>query len=242
MAKIDLTLLKEVPQLTIKTKLRIEPLAPLSMVSEMPGSFYKTLKQPSQKMVCGLIENVLGWHIDWKDRKLILEDLKKIRKKQKTELSDYANGSSYIPLLMDYMKVEGDIEVELSDVCFFDDLWSRCYRRADTHKHINGCRYMDVSIINPMHEKFNVIDNNETLKSSEKSSKKDAWFKENIGSFPMYYSTPTIREYIDLKGIFVIPLLMDEKLYNMLNMEIENNNIGYLGDSEGWINLKLTRI
>jgi CRISPR-associated protein Cas5 len=242
MAKIDLTLLKEIPQLTIQAELRIEPLAPLSMVSEMPGSFYKTLKQPSQKMVCGLIENVLGWQFDWKDRKLILDDLKKMRKKQKKELPNYVSGSTYIPLLMDYMKIEGSTEIELSEICFFDDYWSRCYRRSDSHKHINGCRYMDASIINPMHERFNIIDNNELFKVNEKTSEKDAWFKKNISSFPMYYSIPTIREYIDFKGFYIIHILMDEKLYNMLNIEIENSNIGYLGNSEGWINLELTKI
>ena len=65
-SKIDLAVLQKIPHKIVKTKLVVEPLAPLSMVSEMPGSFYKTLNVPSKKMICGLIENVLGWHIDWK--------------------------------------------------------------------------------------------------------------------------------------------------------------------------------
>jgi CRISPR-associated protein Cas5 len=37
-------------------------------------------------MLCGLIENVLGWHIDLADRKKLYKDLKQLRKKAKVHL------------------------------------------------------------------------------------------------------------------------------------------------------------
>ena len=49
------------PELDKRVVLAVRPLAPLSMVDELPGSFYKTLKHPSKKMICGLFENMLGW-------------------------------------------------------------------------------------------------------------------------------------------------------------------------------------
>ena len=61
---LDLSVLSELPKLTEKVTLGIQPLAPLSMVSEMPGSYYKSMRFPNQKMICGLFENILGWHID----------------------------------------------------------------------------------------------------------------------------------------------------------------------------------
>ena len=63
-SNIDLSILKKLPELKTQAVLSIRPLAPLSMVSELPGSFYKTLKYPSKKMLCGLFENMLGWHFD----------------------------------------------------------------------------------------------------------------------------------------------------------------------------------
>lgn len=85
-SNIDLSILKKLPELQTQAVLAIRPLAPLSMVSELPGSFYKTLKYPSKKMLCGLFENMLGWHFDNKLRLEIFKDMVKIRKKQKIDL------------------------------------------------------------------------------------------------------------------------------------------------------------
>ena len=48
-ANIDLSILKKLPEQNVQAVLEIIPLAPLSMVSELPGSFYKTMKYPSKK-------------------------------------------------------------------------------------------------------------------------------------------------------------------------------------------------
>lgn len=238
MSIIDLSILKETPRLTVSAELRIEPLAPLSMIEELPGSFYKTLKKPSQKMICGIIENVLGWHVDWKDRKILQEEIKKLRRKKRNEYVSRVSGSTYIPLLMDFFEITDEIQIDFSEICFFDDLWSRSYRRADAVVHPNGTENIDYRFI-PLKWK---------LKRDEKDSQKvdaksmESFFKKNIGNFPMYYTTPTSREYIDLKGTYRVPLLMDEKLYVMLRDGIEINNIGYLGNSEGWINLKIVAL
>ena len=57
-SNIDLSILKKLPELQTQAVLTIRPLAPLSMVSELPGSFYKTMKFPSKKMLCGLFDRV----------------------------------------------------------------------------------------------------------------------------------------------------------------------------------------
>ena len=74
MNNIDISILKEKPLLDMKVQLIIEPLAPLSMVAELPGSYYKSLMHPSKKMICGLFENILGWHFDINTRMAILKD------------------------------------------------------------------------------------------------------------------------------------------------------------------------
>ncbi|MFW5760508.1 MAG: type I-PGING CRISPR-associated protein Cas5p, partial [Cyclobacteriaceae bacterium] len=142
---IDLKILENPPVLDTKAKLIIEPLAPLSMVSDLPGSFYKSLQSPSKKMLCGLFENLLGWHIDIADRKLIYNDLIKVRqngikskdekKKIKQRIDGFQQGSTYMPLLMEYFEVE---LVTIPPMMHYNDLWSKAYRRSDADVHPKG--------------------------------------------------------------------------------------------------------
>ena len=160
-----------------------------------------------------------------------------MRKKQKVTHSSNTKGSTYIPLLMEYFDVIDQPTIDFSEVCFFNDLWKRCYRRADAVVHPNGTENMD----------YRYISNKWKLKRDEKNRDKidnhalEVFFKENIDFFPMYYATPTVREYIHLHGRYIIPMLMDERLFVMLYDILDTNNIGYLGNNEGWVNLKLSK-
>lgn len=240
MRDINIEFLKNVPTLNAQAIVCIRPLAPLSMVSDMPGSYYKTLQKPDKKMLCGLFENILGWHIDLADRKLLYRDLKEMRQKEKYTFIDKYKGSTYLPLLMDYFEIDGEIQIDkLKSACFYDDMWSRCFRRSDTHKHIGGCRNVDYSIIA---EKYRAFDEIENSKSKNKDKDKDDWFKKHIGQFPFYYSTPTTREFIFLDGVFKVNLCMDKNLLAMLSDNVSQNNIGYLGNSEGWVDIKIEKL
>jgi CRISPR-associated protein Cas5 len=144
---------------------------------------------------------------------------------------------------MDYFDLADDIKIDdFREINYFDDLWSRSYRRADSSKHINGCRYMDATMVDKWNRIKDLVEKDEKRKSKDKNSLLDKLFNRYIGKFPQYYSTPTVREYVDFNGVYLVPLKMDKSLYDMLSYEISNNNIGYLGNSEGWVNLKLTRL
>ncbi len=231
--EIDLSILKRLPQLDVKAQLTIRPLAPLSMVSEMPGSFYKTLFYPSKKMICGLIENMLGWHFDRKMRNDIFNDWKKVMKKQGKviNIKDYQQGSTYIPLLMDYFELsEKSSLIDFKGVCNYIDLWNKCYRRVDSSMHLNGCKNLDDSL---------VVEKQIVFTKFEKDDK-DKWFKEHIGQVPCFYTTPTNREYIDINALYSIPITIDSVLSKML--EHACNGICYLGNSEGWVHVSLKTI
>lgn len=236
---IDLSLLKHIPLLTTEATLEIRPLAPLSMVSEMPGSYYKSLRYPDKKMVCGLFENLLGWHIDLAVRKVILQEYKKIRKKQKFETENCAFGSTYLPLLMDYFTIEGIPEVNFKSLFFYKDLWSKGYRRSDAWlTHVKGCRNIGFDIV----AEKNLLLNNVEKKTSNKSATNDnlqKWFDANSGSIPCFYTSPTHREFIAIDGVYTVSLKLDARLFNMLSQNINKNNLGYLGTSEGWVDIKL---
>ena len=63
MEKLDISLLFKNPIKDKEVILTIEPLAPLSMVNTIPGSYYKTQKAPTKFNISGVFENVLGWHL-----------------------------------------------------------------------------------------------------------------------------------------------------------------------------------
>ena len=242
-SNIDLSILKKLPELKTQAVLSIRPLAPLSMVSELPGSFYKTMKYPSKKMLCGLFENMLGWHFDNKLRLEIFKDMVKVRKKQKIDLKkeQLIHGSTYLPLLMDYFDILGNISlIEFKSMFNYSDLWNRGYRRPESNIHLNGCRNIDVSLVA---ERYNLFTKwNDLTSKKESKAKKDEWVKNNIGKVPYFYTSPTPREYICLDAVMEIPLMLDANFAELLLAEAKISNICYLGNSEGWVNIKIKEV
>lgn len=237
MGNIDISILKEIPNLSERYELIIEPLAPLSMVEEFPGSFYKTLKIPSKKMICGLFENILGWHINWQDRSLIIKDLKSIRKKQKINFNEMQSGSTYMPLLMEYFNVECKRIDKFEEVIFYKDLWNRLHSRTDSDKHARGTENIDYNII-PL--KRQLKRDSKDYRIIDKENFKQ-FFKKYVLQYPLFYSTPTYREYLYINGVYHFILNIDKCLASLLTEKLQKVNIGYLGNSEGWINIKLEK-
>ena len=241
-ANLDLSVLSELPKLTEKVTLGIQPLAPLSMVSEMPGSYYKSMRFPNQKMICGLFENILGWHIDLPLRISIFKAYKSIRETQGLETVNYVSGSTYLPLLMDYFSIVGKPGIKLQRYCIYKDLWSRNYRRENAFVHLDGSRNLDINIItekNNLYEDLLYKIKNKELDKLGVNSKKEAWIKKHMGGIPFFYTTPTSREFIVMEGSFEFSLLIDNRLLRLLHDHLSCNNIGYLGTSEGWVNITL---
>lgn len=245
MQNLDLSILEKIPEPNLKVILEIEPLAPLSMVSDLPGSYYKSLKSPDKKMLCGLFENILGWHIDLADRKAIVKELTALRKKQakknsQLEFVDRTKGSTYTPLLMDYFNI--DLPVIPQQLSHYDDLWSRAFRRTDSYRHTFGTRYINSSFIERWNKIKERVDGDKKRSSTEKEGLKDRLFRRYMENFPMFYSTPTKREFINFGGNFQLKLSIDSHLFKQLKVHLQTNNIGYLGSSEGWINITIKEI
>ena len=121
----------------------------------------------------------------------------------------------------------------------YSDLWNRCYRRSDSNKHLNGCRNIDVSLVA---ERYSLFTNWKDLQSKESESKKDEWFKNNIGKIPCFYTSPTPREYLCLDAVIEVPLMLDVDFAEFLFTEAKISNICYLGNSEGWVNVKIEEV
>jgi CRISPR-associated protein Cas5 len=259
---INLKILFEKTDKTVNTMLTIEPLAPLSMVSTMPGSFYKTLAEPSKHQLCGAFENALGWHFDenFKNRLLgrsgrketvrsqIKKQVEAFWKKNKIEEADWESSDvGYEPLL--YHLFDIGLKVK-PPMIFYKDMWKQMRKRGDWG-HASGSPNLDVSLIA---EKLHLLTTLEKLEADAKKEDKkkvkedntktlDGFFKENKGSFPQYYTTVGNREYIAItEGVFRFQLKMTQGLFDALELAFRENNVAYLGTSESWVNFKIQKL
>lgn len=240
MKNIDISILKEEPSLDMKAQLIIEPLAPLSMVSDLPGSYYKSRKAPSKKMICGLIENVLGWHFSAKTRISIINQIEQHRGK----INDHESGSTYKPLLMDYLELEDNPIIKFDSMCIYDDLWARSHSRRDSpREHFKRCRYFDAQISSAWDHELDII-NNQDIEEERKKKERNIVHKKFINHFPFYYPVlPTKREYIAMKnGSFFYNVVFDNKLYVKFKEQLLKHNIAYIGNNEGWVNIILEEL
>jgi len=145
---LDLSFYCEPPELTCQIEISIQALSPLSMVDQQPGYYFRSALQPTTNMILGMIENLLGMHLDLSDRKAIIKNLTKKIKKNKKEYSGYAthpwmngkpeNGrNGYISLLQFHTEI---IPITIPDIkVSYDDLWSMQLRDSGIN-FIGGSR------------------------------------------------------------------------------------------------------
>lgn len=234
--QIDLTPIFKKVELSHKAILVIEPLAPVSMVSEIPGSHYKTNLLPSKHQLCGLFENLLGWHIGLKHRKELLKKLKETYKKAyKIDIDIPKSNSSYEPLVYHLFDIDKDgVTVQPTRV-HFDDLWKKAFRRPDASVHPKGTPNIDYSLIKVKRKLLRKIDKPDQVDDKELEN----LFKANLGKFPFYYSTLASREYILANGSWQIMLLMDNDFLLLLKNSLEQNSLAYMGTSDSWVDIKI---
>src|SRR5690554_1443268 len=240
MKRQNLEILKFKPELNKKVKLVIEPLGPLSMVSDLPGTYYKVQEIPDKYKISGLFENILGWHFSKKDRESVLKLMKAVYKKQFKDNSFEIkkSNSSYQPLLSDFFEIGMTYKSESIN---YNDLWKRSFSRMDADVHPKGTSNLDYQTLREkgwiknenkkqeeIKEKIKVLDSKndkeeiQELKEGIKKTPLLQFFEKNKKSYPMYYTSPTLREYTDYLGQNIqIVLKIDENLLSLLNQAIE---------------------
>ena len=228
----DLSIIFQKPDNDKQAMLTIEPLAPLSIVSTLPGSYYKSLNKPTKANLCGMFENVMGWHIGKKDRSKILKKMKQGYKKS-FKITDFEIETSAVG----YTSLLGHLfEIELSlipaIIARYDDVWKQQLYR-DGYAHPNGTPNLSYQLI-PLKRQLDKKENGTVTNDAITK-----FHKENKGDFPMYYTSPRKREYIVLEGNYQFKLSINSQLFDVLSTKIEENNIAYLGTNEGWVNLKI---
>lgn len=230
---IDLSILSKKPDKDKQVILTIEPLAPLSIVSTLPGSYYKSLDKPTKANLCGMFENVMGWHIGKKDRSKIFNEMKKVYKKSYkiTDFEVETSAVGYTSLLGHLFEVQKPYLQPAISVRY-EDIWKQQLYR-DGYAHPNGTPNLSYQLI-PLKRQLDKKENG-TVTNNEITK----FHKKHKGGFPMYYTSPRKREYIVLEGNYMFKLSMNSQLFEILSTKIAENNIAYLGSNEGWINLKI---
>lgn len=225
---IDISLLFEEPRLDRAVCLIAQPLAPLSMVSVLPGSYYKTERVPTKAMLCGLFENLLGWHFSEDDRKEIFEEMKSHHKEEFNQTLEKEEAESGYQMLLGYY-FETTPQVLIPVLRHYEDLWTQHLIGADM-RHSQGAIRYDWRIEKELQE------------ARENDRSHTAFFKQNREKFPRYYRGVPKREFVIAEGSYRIKLNMDSRLFLLLQNAVQENNIGYLGTSEGWVDISFEEV
>jgi len=228
----------------IKVRLQIEILTPISMVSELPGNYYRSNRVPNKYQLCGLFENLLGLHLGALTRKEIFKDIQKDWKKRlKIELPNEYSNSGYQPLVHPLFDLD-DFHVSPS-LSSFDDLWKKAMRRIDDKTHPSGTPNLDYRLLP---EKRRLAVEKGGVGAQIENDDLTTLFKANLDKFPHYYTTLATREYLipvnlkqdELSRSFLLQITCTNPFAEAISSTIELSSSAYLGHSESWVELKLS--
>lgn len=233
--RIDLSILFKKPEKDKTALLNIEPLAPLSIVSVLPGSYYKSQDKPTKYNLCGIFENALGWHFEINERKLIFKKMTQIYKKvHKVENFEVVTSPvGYTSLIGHLFEIEFPLVPVITSR--YDDLWTQQLKHDDS-RHVKGTPNLSWDLIKQKKK----LHTDEKGKISDKDYKE--FLKENLSDFPMYYTSPKPREFIVVEGAYQYKLSLNGFLLEALQSAFQENNIAYLGTNEGWVDLSIKEI
>lgn len=254
----DLSFYKEAPELSVRAELTIEALAPLSMVSSQPGTYFRSELSPTRHMVLGMLENALGWHFHGDLRRELRKGLAKVAKKEAGRNTPYkdsnwlkgtlsSSGSKYESLL--------DHHVELSlkhapETMGYDDLWSM-HLHDKGGNFLGGSRAYDAAIEalitatkssdEGVKVEFGDRKGFDRMTLSEALQKRGA--KINVAAireaFPQYYVSPKKRGYVIPHGEYVFDVSTTGALAQIFDESLSNPKAPlYLGSNDGWVDVK----
>lgn len=254
-SNIDLSFYLEPPELERRGRLIISSLAPVSMVSQQPGTYFRSELSPTNEMLYGMIENATGWHFDEDHRKKIIKGLIKVAKKKygtdpswkdhpwlKGKLATSGSGyASFLQYHLKFTSVHRD-----DDPLTWDDLWSML-NKSDSISFVGGSRNYDFRLERLItesrkdspavtfgdrkgYERF-------TLSELKKLVEGQIHVKSLSPNFPQFYSSPRKRGYIEPQVPWVYEIACTEKVSQIISEAINQPEAPlYVGTNDGWVN------
>jgi CRISPR-associated protein Cas5 len=239
-------LLNETPDFSVSAELVIKPLAPLSIVTRMPGKYYRSDDAPTPQMLYGLLENALGWHVSREHRVKILKALAK-----RFNTAATGSNSGFQPLLQYHVQFGA---IAIAPVTLrFSDYWGRLARTKGMES-ANGSREYSSELIPLKNEialcttlqkglprtKFDENGNVRRDTESLADFKRGDIISPSVANpyLPHYYPSPAQREYIETEPeeMFVARVETSVSLTALLAEHLQNPVAPlYLGNSDGWV-------
>lgn len=234
--KLDLSFLLQPPDFSARAMLTVDALAPLSMVTSMPGKYYRSQPEPTDAMLYGLLENALGWHVADGERKVLVKKIeRKVGKKA------IATGVGYTSLLQFHVRFAVK---SLPPLLHYDDLWAQHLKGGS---FLDGSRNYDKRVIPLMNAYRNrertgvtISDRANASKESEKLSEFRNGDQIHVNVvrryFPQYYASPTSREYVIPQSVYKYMIETSSELAQMLATAFDAPAAPlYLGSNDGWV-------
>jgi CRISPR-associated protein Cas5 len=234
--QLDLNFLLDPPGYSARALLTIDALAPLSMVTSMPGKYYRSQPEPTDAMLYGLLENALGWHVADGERKVLIRKLE-----QRLGAKAAATRVGYASLLQFHVRFDAR---SLPALLRYDDLWAQHLKGGS---FIDGSRNYDRRVIPLMNayrdrERTGVVISDRGTASKEPAKLSEFRNGDQVHVnvvrrfFPQYYSSPTPREYVVPQGTYKYTVETSTKLVQALAAAFENPAAPlYLGSNDGWV-------
>jgi len=208
-------------------------------------------------MLYGLLENALGWHFAEDIRKDVFKKLQKEAAKVNKKHPDWKNsewltqlpttsGSGFFSLLQYHMAFEDSIFEPATMT--YDDLWSQSLR-DEGRSFFGGSKHYDASlerVITKARRKQIEFGDREEHKRMDESQLEHLPenAKVKYGSirhrFPQYYSSPKIREYVEVKSNYMFRFSATPTVAGLIREAIEDPAAPlYLGTNDGWVHVQI---
>ena len=214
-------------QKNIKLSLIIKPLAALNLCHVAPGNYYMTSTAPSEGNIWGLLENYLGWHFGIDIRK----ELKKYAKTKKIIL--WETPGHFISIIAHQVDIK--LKSKPTEYTRNSEVVILKKRRKDIGDYAN----ITADRFQPEHHKQLAIIKSGTKEELNTLAKAGVMAIDSAK--PAFYSTNVKKEYLDTKQEFVYELSTTEEIAELLLKESQSLNT-YLGNSEGWVDVKISKI
>ena len=243
----DLDLLMQSPDFSVGAILTVHALAPLSLVVQMPGKFYRSQSEPSWEMLYGLLENALGWHLGEKDRTDILKHL---AKQHKLTQEVAQSGVGFKSILQHHLRFSPGLKQSPQTLVRYNDYWSQ-QLRTEGREFVGGSREYDSRAIPVMNAAAKQKDDPSKVKFDDKTAARKG---ENLvvdfspgdtlhfnvlrRYFPRYYIKPTQREYVVPETALQYRIKTSAPLAEIIAKALRDPVAPlYLGSSDGWVDV-----
>jgi len=206
--------------------IEIKPQSALSIVGKDYGRYYRNIICPTNNMIFGMLENILGIRIDTNVRSAIKKSIKKSNK-----VKSFNGNKAFFPVIDEF--IDG-LEIEnIKDYIIFDDLFSSLNNRNDK-PHFTGARNVDISYAHKERRDYSKDENDPKLNIPKNV------LTEILEKYPEFYTGTSVRELIETKDSYKVSFKTSKYFKDfLLKIFDDKPKVAYIGNSDGVVNVYL---